>query len=101
MLTAITIPQLPPQVTHWLTKEAQRTGLRMDEIVLSLVYRGLEQTLTAEITPPSITPKPDTLWANTTTPAERAQSFLAWVASLSQQGLSLPDSAFDRATIYE
>ena len=39
-------------------------------------------------------------WANAS-PAERSQDFLAWVSSLSQQGPSLPDEAFDRATIYE
>ncbi|BFM38215.1 unknown protein [Synechocystis sp. LKSZ1] len=35
------------------------------------------------------------------TPKERAQSFRAWVEQLPKTGLSLPDEAFDRASIYE
>lgn len=35
------------------------------------------------------------------TPNERAQDFLEWVSGLNKTGSSLPDEAFDRASIYE
>lgn len=35
------------------------------------------------------------------TPKERAQDFLEWVSRLNKTGSSLPDEAFDRASIYE
>lgn len=35
------------------------------------------------------------------TPKERAQDFLEWVSGLNKTGTSLPDEAFDRASIYE
>ncbi|MBE9115420.1 hypothetical protein IQ249_05850 [Lusitaniella coriacea LEGE 07157] len=35
------------------------------------------------------------------TPTERAQDFLAWVEQLPKTGVSLPDEAFDRGSIYE
>ena len=35
------------------------------------------------------------------TPAERAQNFRAWAQQLPKTGLSLPDVACDRASIYE
>jgi hypothetical protein len=40
------------------------------------------------------------LWQHTT-PQERAQNFRAWVEQLPKTGVSLPDSAFDRDSIYE
>jgi hypothetical protein len=33
-------------------------------------------------------------------PADRAAHLRAWVAQLPQTGITLPDAAFDRATIY-
>jgi hypothetical protein len=36
-----------------------------------------------------------------TTPQEKAEAFLAWVSGLPKGGHSLPDEAFDRATIYD
>jgi len=35
------------------------------------------------------------------TSTERAQDFLAWVEQLPKTGVSLPDEAFDRGSIYE
>jgi hypothetical protein len=35
------------------------------------------------------------------TPAERVQDFRAWVKQLPETGLSLPDAAFERDSIYE
>jgi hypothetical protein len=35
------------------------------------------------------------------TPTERAQDFRVWVEQLPKTGLSLPDEAFDRSSIYE
>jgi hypothetical protein len=34
-------------------------------------------------------------------PADRAAHLRAWVAQRPQTGITLPDAAFDRATIYE
>ncbi len=34
-------------------------------------------------------------------PQEKAEAFLAWVSNLPKVGYSLPDEAFDRATIYD
>ena len=34
------------------------------------------------------------------TPQERSQDFLQWVNALHKTNLTLPDEAFDRATIY-
>jgi len=36
-----------------------------------------------------------------TTPQEKAEAFLTWVSGLPKVGHSLPDEAFDRATIYD
>lgn len=35
------------------------------------------------------------------TPAERARDFREWVSQLPQSGVSLPDEAFSRDSIYE
>jgi hypothetical protein len=35
------------------------------------------------------------------TPQERSQDFLEWVSGLNRTGSTLPDEAFDRASIYE
>lgn len=35
------------------------------------------------------------------TPIERAVDFRTWVAQLPKTGLSLPDDAFDRGSLYE
>ncbi len=35
------------------------------------------------------------------TPAERAKEFQQWVSQLSRNGVSLPDEAFSRDSIYE
>ncbi len=35
-----------------------------------------------------------------TTPVEHAQDFRSWVAALPKMGVSLPDDAFDRESIY-
>jgi len=46
-------------------------------------------------------------WMKTTTsvqqstPAQRAQDFREWVAGLPKTGISLPDEAFDRESIYK
>jgi len=40
------------------------------------------------------------LWQHAT-PAERSQDFKNWVADLPKMGVSLPDDAFDRESIYE
>ncbi len=39
-------------------------------------------------------------WQNAT-PKERAEDFLEWVSGLNKTGLTLPDEAFDRGSIYE
>ena len=39
-------------------------------------------------------------WQNAT-PKERTEDFLEWVSGLNQTGLTLPDEAFDRGSIYE
>ena len=36
-----------------------------------------------------------------TEPQEKAKAFVAWVSNLPKTGHSLPDEAFDRATIYD
>lgn len=40
------------------------------------------------------------LWQRAT-PVERSQDFREWAASLRKMGVSLPDDAFDRESIYE
>lgn len=35
------------------------------------------------------------------TPSERVQDFRAWIKQLPETGLSLPDAAFERDSIYE
>ena len=35
------------------------------------------------------------------TPQERSQDFLEWISGLNRTGSTLPDEAFDRASIYE
>ncbi len=39
-------------------------------------------------------------WKNAT-PTERVQDFKVWVEQLPKTGLSLPEEAFDRGSIYE
>jgi hypothetical protein len=39
-------------------------------------------------------------WQNAS-PKERAEDFLEWVSGLNKTGLTLPDEAFDRGSIYE
>jgi hypothetical protein len=36
-----------------------------------------------------------------TSPSERVAYFQAWISQLPQTGITLPDAAFDRDTIYE
>lgn len=44
--------------------------------------------------------KTDPFWQHAT-PTERSQDFRAWVMQLPSTGLSLPDTACDRSSIYE
>lgn len=44
--------------------------------------------------------KTDLFWQHAT-PTERSQNFRAWVTQLPKTGSSLPDTAFDRSSIYE
>ena len=40
-------------------------------------------------------------WTSDPTSQEKAAAFLRWVSGLPKVGHSLPDEAFDRATIYD
>ena len=39
---SVTITQLDTTATEWIEQEAQRTGLPVEDVVRTLIYRGLE-----------------------------------------------------------
>jgi hypothetical protein len=42
MAQPLTITQLDSTATEWIEREAQRTGMPVEAVVLQLIYRGLE-----------------------------------------------------------
>lgn len=60
----------------------------------------LAEYISSLTTQAKIVMKTTPFWQSAT-PKERAQDFLAWVSGLNKTGPSLPDEAFDRASIYE